>query len=63
MKQNVITSIFDVDRAFDMHALIEKLNKDGWFVKQVTTACIDRDKRLDFNKPSIAVTLLVEKED
>jgi hypothetical protein len=63
MKQNVVTSFFDTDRAINMQSIIEKLNQSDWIVKQVATACIDREKRPEHSKPSIAITLLLEKPE
>jgi len=69
MKQKVVTSFYPTDRAIDMQSVIDKFSAVGWIIKQVSTACIDRSTssrnagETEYYKPSIAITLLLEKVD
>ena len=66
MKQKVITSFYPTDKAIDMQSVIDKFSSAGWIVRQVSTACVDRSNKTGddvFRKPSIAITLLLEKQD
>ncbi|MFV0468910.1 MAG: hypothetical protein ACK5MK_08305 [Dysgonomonas sp.] len=62
-KQRVITVISDLAGASDL-PVVAKLAEDGWVVKQISTASFDaqKSKEMNFSKPSLAVTILFEKD-
>jgi len=63
-KQKVITVISSLERATKV-PVVDELAKEGWIIKQVSTSSFDanKSKTIAFTKPSLAITLLLEKEE
>jgi len=63
-KQRVITVITALDRATEL-PIMKEISENGWIVTQVSTSSFDANttKSQSHTKPSLAVTLILEKEE
>jgi hypothetical protein len=62
MNQNVIILFYPTNRDINMQDIIKKYSSKGWIVKQVSTTYVNKITDVQkIVKPSIAITLLLEK--
>lgn len=51
------------DNNFNLDQLTAKINADGWIVKQIVSTSFKVSVQSGVEYPTIAITLLIEKED
>lgn len=51
------------DNNFNLDQLTANINADGWTIKQIVSTSFKTGVRGGIEYPTIAVTLLIEKED
>jgi hypothetical protein len=63
-KQRVITVISSLNSATEL-PIMKEISEKGWIVSQISTSSFDANtlKGQSHTKPSLAVTLLLEKEE